>query len=66
MKLLEIPKHSTNVPVIGFGGAKSQIRHRVKLKISSDYTNFKRDVVTTRVTGQVPSDEKSTSTCDEE
>lgn len=58
MKLLDLLKHSTNVPVIGVGGVKSQIRHRVNLNLSSGYTKFERDLeylVTTRVAGRIPS-----------
>ncbi|XP_065089199.1 uncharacterized protein LOC135710528 [Ochlerotatus camptorhynchus] len=58
VKLLALPKYPANVPVVGVGGARSQIRHRVILKCFSDYTDFQGDMdclVTARVTGKIPS-----------
>ncbi|XP_062704294.1 uncharacterized protein LOC134286658 [Aedes albopictus] len=58
VKLLGLPRYPANVPVVGVGGARSQIRHHVILKLSSDYTNFESDLdclVTARVTGRIPS-----------
>ncbi|XP_065085837.1 uncharacterized protein LOC135707865 [Ochlerotatus camptorhynchus] len=58
VKLLALPKYPANVPVVGVGGARSQIRHRVILKCFSDYTDFQSDMdclVTARVTGKIPS-----------
>lgn len=58
VKALALPKYTTHVPVIGVGGLKSQIKHRVLLRMSSDYSDFMSDVdclVTTKVTGRIPS-----------
>ncbi|XP_062533393.1 uncharacterized protein LOC134202407 [Armigeres subalbatus] len=58
MKKLNIPKQPANVPVIGVGGAKSHIRHRVVVRMTSSYNNFSAYVdclVTPKVTGSVPS-----------
>ncbi|XP_062556820.1 uncharacterized protein LOC134221646 [Armigeres subalbatus] len=58
VKLLSLPKYPANVPVIGVGGVRSQIRHHVILKISSDYSGFASVMdclVVTKVTGKIPS-----------
>lgn len=58
VKTLALPKYSTNVPVVGVGGVKSQIKHRVLLRMSSDYSDFVSNVdclVTPKVTGRIPS-----------
>ncbi|XP_062541352.1 uncharacterized protein LOC134209384 [Armigeres subalbatus] len=58
MKQLNLPKQPANVPIIGVGGAKSHIRHRVVVRMTSSYNNFSAYVdclVTPKVTGSVPS-----------
>ncbi|XP_062533633.1 uncharacterized protein LOC134202631 [Armigeres subalbatus] len=58
VKLLSLPKYPANIPVVGVGGTRSQIRHHVILKLFSDYSKFESNVdclVTTRVTGKIPS-----------
>ncbi|XP_062542065.1 uncharacterized protein LOC134210058 [Armigeres subalbatus] len=58
VKLLSLPKYPANVPVVGVGGVRSQIRHQVILRLSSGYSAFECNInclVTSRVTGKIPS-----------
>ncbi|XP_055622089.1 uncharacterized protein LOC129765697 [Toxorhynchites rutilus septentrionalis] len=58
VNLLELPKYPANIPVVGVGGAKSRILHRVIMRLFSDYSGFQSDVnclVTRKVTDKVPS-----------
>lgn len=55
---LNLPKYPANVPVIGVGGKRSQIRHRVAVRMTSSYNDFATIVdclVTPKVTGTIPS-----------
>ncbi|XP_055591270.1 uncharacterized protein LOC129743309 [Uranotaenia lowii] len=58
VRKLNLPKYPTNIPVVGIGGTRSQIRHRVAVRMSSNYNDFDAIVnclVTPRVTGTIPS-----------
>ncbi|XP_055590539.1 uncharacterized protein LOC129742636 [Uranotaenia lowii] len=58
VRKLNLPKYPTNMPVVGVGGTRSQIRHRVAVRMSSNYNDFDAIVdclVTPRVTGTIPS-----------
>lgn len=55
---LKLPKYSANVPVIGVGGSRSQIRHKVVVRMTSSYSDFVANVeclVAPKVTGTIPS-----------
>ncbi|XP_055591245.1 uncharacterized protein LOC129743286 [Uranotaenia lowii] len=55
---LNLPKYPTNIPVVGVAGTRSQISHRVAVRMSSNYNDFDAIVdclVTPRVTGTIPS-----------
>ncbi|XP_065092430.1 uncharacterized protein LOC135713271 [Ochlerotatus camptorhynchus] len=58
VKKLNLPKFPANVPVVGVGGTRSQIRHQTVVRMTSNYSNFTANVdclVTPKVTGTIPS-----------
>ncbi|XP_062713443.1 uncharacterized protein LOC134290341 [Aedes albopictus] len=58
VKKLNLQKCSTNVPVVGVGSVRSQIRHQVAVTIASNYSDFTATIdclVTPKIAGTIPS-----------
>lgn len=58
VKKLNLQKCSANVPVVGVGSVRSQIRHEVAVTIASNYSDFTATIdclVTPKIAGTIPS-----------